>query len=308
MKAKMKWGAMLCTLVMGALSVAATSKEAVYAEEVLKAPMYEFPLTGEIYVENKGKIGEYYEIGMKCEIEIQADGKMIFSYYATEQFAWDSQNEGTALVRIISDTSAAKYKSPEWASGCGIKSHSYIRVDCQDKHTTGLQPIYTLQPMYTKDSLFAYYGYAHDIQIDEGQMLGNTTVIPNGNMHDENTGVYSDKDGKMFVLNEDGSKNYFHDIVSVTANDVTIKKEIGDNWGNTPALVYRQGDVNNDGMIDKSDAVMLQKWLATETKEIPVWQAADMNNDNQIDAIDLSLLKKQLIEQAQGEDNEKVGS
>lgn len=289
---KMKWKTIMCIVFTCIICNSGAISPIAHAEcEISYTPMYEFPLVGEIYIENKGEIGEYYEIKAKCEIEIQADGKIILSYYASEQFSWDSQDEEAAFVKIISDTSAVKYKSPEWASGCGIKSLSNIKVDCQDKYIT------SLQPMYTQDSLFAYYGYAHDIQIDAGQMLGNTTVIPNGNIHDGNTGVYSDKDGKMFVLNEDGSKNYFHDIVRVTVNDVTIKKEIGNNWANTPALVYRQGDVNNDGAIDKSDAVLLQKWLITEAIAIPVWQAADMNNDYQLDARDLSLLKGYISKQ-----------
>lgn len=286
-----KWKVLLCSTMMCMASVNTVTPQPVCAEETVPEheTMYEFPLVGEIYIENKSEIGEYYEIKAKCEIEIQADGKIILSYYASEQFSWDSQDEEAASVKIISDTNAAKYKLPEWASGCEIKSLSNIKVDCQDKYTTGLRP------MYTQDSLFAYCGYAHDVQIDAGQMLGNTTVIPNGNIHEGNTGVYSDKDGKMFVLNEDGNKNYFHDIVRVTVNDVTIKKEIGNNWANTPALVYRRGDVNNDGTIDKSDAILFQKWLITKAIAIPVWQAADMNNDDKLNAVDLTLLKQQLL-------------
>ena len=49
------------------------------------------------------------------------------------------------------------------------------------------------------------------------------------------------------------------------------------------------GDANNDGSVNISDTVTLQKYLLGKSKEISA--NADMNNDNYIDIFDLKLLR-----------------
>ncbi len=57
------------------------------------------------------------------------------------------------------------------------------------------------------------------------------------------------------------------------------------------------GDCNLDGEVNIADAVMLQKWLLCESKELTCWRHADICKDNVIDAFDLCLLKRMLVEQ-----------
>lgn len=57
------------------------------------------------------------------------------------------------------------------------------------------------------------------------------------------------------------------------------------------------GDVNNDGQLNVSDAVLLQKWLlAVPGIDLANWKAADLCEDDRLDAFDLCLVKRALVE------------
>jgi len=57
------------------------------------------------------------------------------------------------------------------------------------------------------------------------------------------------------------------------------------------------GDVNNDGSVTISDAVLLQKWLlSVPNTTLPNWKAADLCKDERLNVFDLCLLKRMLIE------------
>ena len=61
-----------------------------------------------------------------------------------------------------------------------------------------------------------------------------------------------------------------------------------------------RGDVNGDGVFDRSDAVLLQKWLLALPNTAPAnWKAADFCADNRLNAVDLSLMKRALLEKPQ---------
>ena len=56
------------------------------------------------------------------------------------------------------------------------------------------------------------------------------------------------------------------------------------------------GDINNDGVCDRSDAVLLQKWLLGNPEtQLSDWRAADMNADGKLNAVDLGIMKNKLI-------------
>jgi len=63
-----------------------------------------------------------------------------------------------------------------------------------------------------------------------------------------------------------------------------------------PITVIKKGDVNADGNINISDAVMLQGWLLGRTKTLPNWKAADLCEDEHIDVFDMVLLRQLLVE------------
>ena len=56
------------------------------------------------------------------------------------------------------------------------------------------------------------------------------------------------------------------------------------------------GDVNGDGVFNKLDVVILQKWLLSDSSvTLKNWKNADLCEDNRLDAFDLVMMKKQLI-------------
>ena len=59
-----------------------------------------------------------------------------------------------------------------------------------------------------------------------------------------------------------------------------------------------EGDVNADGALSVTDAVLLQKWLlAVPDAKLTDWKAADLCEDNIINVFDLHLQKRMLLEQ-----------
>ena len=57
-----------------------------------------------------------------------------------------------------------------------------------------------------------------------------------------------------------------------------------------------QGDINNDGKLMVSDAVLLQKWLlGMSNTEIANWKAADLCEDGKLDVFDMIEMRKLII-------------
>ncbi len=56
-----------------------------------------------------------------------------------------------------------------------------------------------------------------------------------------------------------------------------------------------RGDINIDETFNISDAVLLQKWLLMEEKELLNWKAADLCEDNKIDVFDMIEMRKLII-------------
>lgn len=56
-----------------------------------------------------------------------------------------------------------------------------------------------------------------------------------------------------------------------------------------------KGDCNNDGKVNISDAVLLQKYILNAETEIPNWKAADLCEDDVINTFDLAVMKQMLI-------------
>lgn len=53
------------------------------------------------------------------------------------------------------------------------------------------------------------------------------------------------------------------------------------------------GDANGDGIVDRSDILLLQQYLTAQTEKLTT--SADMNMDGHINAVDLTLLKRLLL-------------
>ena len=60
---------------------------------------------------------------------------------------------------------------------------------------------------------------------------------------------------------------------------------------------YLMGDVNNDGVFNVTDIVLLQKWLlAVPNTHLDNWKAINFCDDDRLDVFDLCLAKRALIE------------
>ncbi|MDE7120817.1 MAG: hypothetical protein K2O42_01485, partial [Oscillospiraceae bacterium] len=59
----------------------------------------------------------------------------------------------------------------------------------------------------------------------------------------------------------------------------------------------RMGDINNDGIFDILDIIIMQKWLlAVPDITVANWKAGDIYDDNQLNIFDLCLMKRMLME------------
>ncbi len=56
---------------------------------------------------------------------------------------------------------------------------------------------------------------------------------------------------------------------------------------------YLMGDVNSDGKVTESDAVMLQKYLLANGP-VTNWPQGDMDKNGRLNAADLTLMKRKL--------------
>lgn len=122
-------------------------------------------------------------------------------------------------------------------------------------------------------------------------------------------GTFHDDDEKAFLFEYDGKLDenaticlamYDIDNPLVKDKDPTIKFDNKNTLStNRLELVAADtviGDVNADGVLNISDAVMLQKWLLNVPDvTIPNWKAGDLRNDGTLDASDLCMMKRLLI-------------
>ena len=82
-----------------------------------------------------------------------------------------------------------------------------------------------------------------------------------------------------------------HDAYTVTVSNLEIY-----DTANLPEPEVLLGDVNNDGSVTATDAVLLQRWLIREPDAVlPAWQNADMDENGTLNAVDLTWLKRKLL-------------
>lgn len=327
-----RWKALLCSAMMCVASINAVAPQPVCAEETPKhEAMYEFPFTAEMYITHSGT-GEYHEIDMRCQVNIELNGDTSFTFIVDEDFTYINNSE----VVIINGSVASGKQSEitlktnrdfitdmKYPNGSIMKQFDdlyakYYTVTNRPKENRRIngewgngqwavvpaaQPQYEggFIDFYNPDTHFCFHWniWVSFFRNESGEYEDEIFSIKKGDIVGEYVGhsystIYTDEQGKHFVL-DDGNKNYFHDIVSITVNGTTISKEIGDNWANTPAVIYKQADVDDNQVVDIADAVMLRKWLTSEVNALPCWQAADMNGDGKLNAVDLTLLKRQLL-------------
>ena len=283
-----------------------------------EALYHEFYFTSELYVKENNEKGAYYEVDMSCRVAIGADGKIVYVIYAQEDIDNISSEEPYG-ISMNSPSFTISYELPEWhtsstsympkaLSDCSITGEiaeanciTHYNMSCNQNidfavsskaHKATMQFRWGVRNNSFIDLNERHLDYTKlhpSLSFHKGDILGIYVVSPNSM-------IYTDESGMSFVKNTDGSKNYFHDTINVTIDDVTLAKEIGDSWGDSSALVYKHGDVDANREISVSDVVLFQKYLLGEVKELPCWQAADLYKDDTLDVFDLAMMKRKLIQ------------
>jgi hypothetical protein len=159
---------------------------------------------------------------------------------------------------------------------------------------------YAAEDTNTSDSPISFYfindyhNYLGDNKrtvITTGDAIGRVRVEPSHPI------VYVSDDQRQFIV-EENEKKYVDDdmFVTFTIDGTSITKEIGLHYDDSPAMIYKQGDANNDGSLSVTDVVLLQKWLLAEPDvHFDAWCSADMNHDSRLDVFDLCLMKRALL-------------
>ena len=110
-----------------------------------------------------------------------------------------------------------------------------------------------------------------------------------------------DSAAEAYCANNPPAKCYIDNSESYSTNEITIYWNspltylltlTGKSVSAVPAV---QGDINGDGALSVSDAILLQKYLLTIETSLPNAQAADLNGDSKLNAVDFSLLKGLLL-------------
>ncbi|MBE6856362.1 MAG: hypothetical protein E7500_02880 [Ruminococcus sp.] len=155
---------------------------------------------------------------------------------------------------------------------------------------------------YTLEDMKNYLGLSGSLQTITLRTNGNGRIQINSVIPDTSTGAwsgkyYSDCPVTLTVIPDcgyeftgwSGDLNGNEEAVTLTLSqamtvqaDFAEKKEV-------------EGDVNDDGVRNIADAVMLQNYLV-RNGNITDWQAGDLCNDSKLDVFDLVLLKKMIIE------------
>lgn len=112
----------------------------------------------------------------------------------------------------------------------------------------------------------------------------NMTVYGYGNQ----TLKYSIRSGNEYIIS------------TITLEELIQKMRGGIKFvsiGDVPVISAITGDLNADGEFNISDAVLLQKWLLSESDaELADWKAADLYEDDKLDVFDMIEMRKLLVQ------------
>lgn len=127
-----------------------------------------------------------------------------------------------------------------------------------------------------ESSITLYNGDQYTIKANQENLTFKSNNI--------NVAVVSDKG----IVTAIGEGNALISVINSESDVVQLKVKV------VPPMV--KGDCNSDGEANIADAVMLQKWLLGNTKELTNWRAVDLCEDERIDVFDMVLLRRLIIE------------
>ena len=92
------------------------------------------------------------------------------------------------------------------------------------------------------------------------------------------------------VTNADAAAKGVYSVEITSAGGITQEAVICTVADVTDAA--QRGDVNADGAVTVSDAVLLQRYLLTAEKTLPAWRSGDLDGNGRLNGADLTLLKR----------------
>lgn len=261
--------------------------------------MYRLPIVADLFIDKGNGLGDYFEIDMSVLFNIDADGKILYTLIAEEDFRYTAKSE--CKFSLKSDGIQIKYDAPTWCNYPRPLDRYYdqsaVNLIYNTQYTLYEGCYMNVTDNGNKQNTIVNYTASGNlpannmIVIKKGDKIGSWKMSPQ-------QVIYTDEQGQLFVKNQDGTKNYFSDTIAITVNGVTLTKDVGNKYNETEPIITPTGDVNADGQLDVADVVMLQKWLLTELKDLPNWQAADMYKDDRLDVFDLCIMKRELLKGA----------
>ncbi len=190
--------------------------------------------------------------------------------------AWSIESGLSEGALVYGDRDVTYTAVPDALSGA-----EYVRTPCDAKNLSG-----TLAEFTVSEPVTVYAALDSRVEQAPAWLSGWTkTDLALSNSNNVSFVLYAKEmdAGESVVLGENGQTsgcvNYTVAVVPKQAAAVT-------------------GDINADGVCDKTDVVMMRDYLLTVGTLTPEQAAiADMNSDGRLNAVDLTLLKQMLMKQ-----------
>lgn len=260
-------------------------------DETFTYGTYIFPKTtfgnGTITISNLGQPG-YHEFDL-----LKADGKTKIGYV----FVWIDENLNTYLYETYVNTDVMQLEKKTTKTST-IKLSQYVNGSVE--YVAGTASVTIDNVNKTANNILVTVVGENDQYSSFEQKI---TVNPNGTFTLNKLGMNGDYTITFFNNKEIVGTAHFY----LKDNETYEAKYSGDYELHLSKIsdikfiaqedAPKYGDANDDGEVTVADAVMLQKWLLGESKELTCWQNVDLYEDNRIDVFDLCLLKRLLIEQ-----------
>lgn len=169
-----------------------------------------------------------------------------------------------------------------------VDQHVIWLTDCDETENTGQVKIVTLEDgsycVLWERFVNGDFDSIRYVIIDEcGKILRSESEIRNGRLSSTSVQPYVQGDNLTWTVADDNKKCITW--YTVNLNEPKISTDI-------------IGDINNDGVFNVSDVVLLQKWLlAVPNTNLANWKNGDIISDGKLDVFDLCLMKRTLIQQ-----------
>ena len=225
--------------------------------------------TAEVYTEDTQK---NYQVPMHYEFDIDIQGNVYLSVFSDEVFYADSAStrwrvemppiscSTTNLLMRIDDYMNVSDNSS--ATSYMNRNRSKVNVN----YSSNLSILYAYGKEENNNKTLPVRMYSGLIAKEQVYQLHST--------------VYTDTDGRFFIKNNDGSKNYFSETLTIECNGVTITKAIGSDAEGQASEVNETDEAKIARL--ESEKAKLQNNLETVQSQLSSLQSQISNLEGQL--------------------------